>query len=107
MKQNAFDQAMIWLWLPPKVIRTKTLNCVQAKSCQTKKKLILVMKFVLLIMTTCLLQVNANGFAQQFTYSKKATNLEQIFGEIRKQTGFYVFYATQRINTKKPMDVKF
>ncbi|WP_316810990.1 SusC/RagA family TonB-linked outer membrane protein [Pedobacter heparinus] len=107
MKQKAFDQAMIWLWLPPKVIWRETLNCVQAKSHQTKKKILLVMKLVLLMMTTCLLQVNANGFAQQLTYSKKGTNLAEVFNEIRKQTGYYVFYSTKKINTKKPLDVNF
>lgn len=107
MKQKAFDQAMIWLWLPPKVIWTGTLNCVQVKSRQTKKKIILVMKLVLFMMTSCLLQVNANGFAQQFTFSKKGTNLAEVFNEIRRQTGYHVLYTNPKINAKKTLDVNF
>jgi len=70
-------------------------------------KLLLIMKLIIVLMTTCLLQVSAAGFAQKITYTKKGATLEQIFTEIRKQTGYNVAYSGAMIDKNTKMDVNF
>ncbi|MEJ2883213.1 STN domain-containing protein [Pedobacter sp. GR22-6] len=65
------------------------------------------MKLIIVLMTTCLLQVSAAGFAQKITYTKKGATLEQIFTEIRKQTGYNVAYSGAMIDKNTKMDVNF
>lgn len=64
-------------------------------------------KLVVLIMTTCLLQVAAAGFAQRLTYKQNGGTLEQIFHEITKQTGYEVLYADKVISAAKAINVNF
>ncbi|HKG08115.1 MAG TPA: SusC/RagA family TonB-linked outer membrane protein [Pedobacter sp.] len=74
-------------WLPPKII--------------------LIMKLIVVILTSCLMQVSAAGFAQKLTYSKQGATLGQIFTEIRKQTGYFVVYADDKIDAESKLDVNF
>ncbi|RZK15242.1 MAG: SusC/RagA family TonB-linked outer membrane protein, partial [Flavobacterium sp.] len=53
------------------------------------------------------MQVSAAGFAQKMTFVKKGATLEQIFTEIRKQTGYFVVYADNKINDDARLDVNF
>ena len=71
------------------------------------KKLLLIMKLIIVLMTTFLMQVSAAGFAQKITYAKKGATLEQIFTEIRKQTGYFVVYAEDKVDKQTKMDVYF
>ncbi|WP_256003469.1 SusC/RagA family TonB-linked outer membrane protein [Pedobacter deserti] len=87
MKKTAFNLRLSQAWLPPKIL--------------------LIMKLIIIIMTACLMQVSAAGFAQKITYSKKGATLEQIFSEIRKQTGYYVVYAENKVNKEARLDVNF
>ena len=70
-------------------------------------KLLLIMNLVIVLMTTCLLQVSAAGFAQKLTYSQKNVSLEQVFKEITKQTGYEVFYADKGINGSRKINADF
>ncbi|WP_276088059.1 SusC/RagA family TonB-linked outer membrane protein [Pedobacter sp. JY14-1] len=65
------------------------------------------MKLIIVLMTTCLMQVSAAGFAQKLTYVKKGATLEQIFSEIRKQTGYFVVYAEDKVDKQARLDVNF
>ncbi|WP_285009645.1 SusC/RagA family TonB-linked outer membrane protein [Pedobacter faecalis] len=87
MKKTAFNLRLSQAWLPPKIL--------------------LIMKLIIIIMTACLMQVSAAGFAQKITYSKKGATLEEIFSEIRKQTGYYVVYAENKVNKEAKLDVNF
>ncbi|WP_276089147.1 SusC/RagA family TonB-linked outer membrane protein [Pedobacter sp. JY14-1] len=87
MKKSAFNLRLSQPWLPPKIL--------------------LIMKLIVVIMTTCLMQVSAAGFAQKITFSKKGATLEQIFTEIRKQTGYYVVYAENKVDKQARLDVNF
>ncbi|WP_256005312.1 SusC/RagA family TonB-linked outer membrane protein [Pedobacter deserti] len=87
MKKYAFNLRLSLPWLPPKIL--------------------MIMKLIVVIMTTFLMQVSAAGFAQKLTYSKKGATLEQIFTEIRKQTGYYVMYSEDKIDKSTKLDVNF
>ncbi|WP_285058437.1 SusC/RagA family TonB-linked outer membrane protein [Pedobacter ginsengisoli] len=87
MKKSAFNLRLSQPWLPPKIL--------------------LIVKLIVIIMTTCLMQVSAASFAQKITFSKKGATLERIFTEIRKQTGYYVVYAENKIDKQTKLDVNF
>jgi len=87
MNKYAFNQGMPYCWLPPKIL--------------------LIMKLIIVMMTTCLMQVTAATFAQKLTYSKKGVSLEEIFKEIKKQTGYNVLYSPEKVDDTKKIDVYF
>lgn len=87
MKIKYFNLGMPHLWLPP--------------------KLLLIMKLIIIIMTTCLLQVSASSLAQKLTYAKKGASLEEIFKEIRIQTSYNIFYLDKKIDDSRRIDVSF
>ncbi|MNK07555.1 TonB-dependent Receptor Plug Domain protein [compost metagenome] len=106
MKLNAFNLGMPQSRLPQKL--PFIINLAMSRFSETgKRKLLMRAKLVVLIMTTCLLQVAAAGFAQKLTYKQKGATLEQIFKEITKQTGYEVFYADKSINAAKTINVDF
>jgi len=72
---------------------------------QVKKKILLVMKLTVIILLAASLQVTASGYAQQITLAAKNSSLEKIFGEIRKQTGFYFFYDLKDMKAAKPVSI--
>lgn len=87
MYKLLLNLGMARLWLPP--------------------KLLLIMRLIMIILTTCLMQVSAATFAQKLTYSKKGASLEEMFKEIRKQTGYNVFYSNKKIDDTRKIDVYF
>jgi TonB-linked SusC/RagA family outer membrane protein len=70
-------------------------------------KILLVMKLIILLLTTAILQVSANSFAQKLTMSKKNVSLKEVFKEITKQTGYEVFYFNTKLNDAKTIDVNY
>lgn len=70
-------------------------------------KLLMIMKLIIVLLTTCLMQVSAAGFAQRLNYSKKNTTLEEVFIQITLQTGYNVLYSPQKIEESKKIDVNF
>jgi TonB-dependent starch-binding outer membrane protein SusC len=70
-------------------------------------KLLMIMKLIIVLLTTCLMQVSAAGFAQRLNYSKKNTTLEEVFKQITLQTGYNVLYSPQKIEESKKIDVNF
>jgi TonB-linked SusC/RagA family outer membrane protein len=65
------------------------------------------MKIIFFLITVLVTQVNANSFAQKITLSQKNISLEQLFREIKLQTGYNIFYSDQHINSAERVDVKF
>ncbi|HWW40642.1 SusC/RagA family TonB-linked outer membrane protein, partial [Pedobacter sp.] len=65
------------------------------------------MKLIIIIMTTCLLQVSAATFAQKFTYAKKDATYSLVFKEIIKQTGYKILYSDQILDKTKTINVDF
>lgn len=70
-------------------------------------KLFLIMKLTTFIILLTLTQVSASSFAQRISYSKKAASLTEIFTEIKKQTGYHVFYADEKVDVRRKLDVNF
>ncbi|WP_228098893.1 SusC/RagA family TonB-linked outer membrane protein [Pedobacter sp. MC2016-24] len=62
---------------------------------------------IIAIMTACLLQVSAAGLAQKVNYVKQNTTLQQVFMEIKKQTGFRVLYSDQNVNSQMKINANF
>lgn len=65
------------------------------------------MKLTIVLMIATLLQVNAAGYAQKLSLVKKNTTLEQVFEEIRKQTGYNFLYDVEMLQDVKPVDLQF
>lgn len=64
------------------------------------------MKLITIILLTTIMQVSASTFAQKLSYTKKNATLEQVFDEIKKQTGYTVLWPSNSLNDKR-LDVAF
>ncbi|WP_449435447.1 SusC/RagA family TonB-linked outer membrane protein [Pedobacter steynii] len=64
------------------------------------------MKLIIVIMTTCLMQVSAASFGQKVTIVRDNIALTEIFKEIRKQTGYNVLWQPDKINTTVKLNLK-
>ncbi|SMC39803.1 TonB-linked outer membrane protein, SusC/RagA family [Pedobacter africanus] len=87
MNKNAFYSGLLHLKLPV--------------------KLLLIMRLTTFILILSLTQVSAASFAQRLNYVKKNASLKEIFAEVKKQTGYHVFYADQGIDVNRRVDVSF
>lgn len=72
-----------------------------------QNKILLAMKLTIILMIATLLQVNAAGYAQKVSLVKKNTPLEQVFEEIRTQTGYNFLYDVEMLKDVKPIDLQF
>jgi len=70
-------------------------------------KILLVMKLTTLIMVLAILQVSARSSAQKITFSQKKATVKQVFKEIKKQTGFDVFYLPEMFKADQTIDANF
>lgn len=70
-------------------------------------KPLLVMKLTTLLMTLTLLQVSARSLAQKITLNQKTATIKQIFKEIKKQTGYDVFYLPDMLRADKIIQAGF
>jgi TonB-linked SusC/RagA family outer membrane protein len=85
MNLNTLNCGMPKLWLPP--------------------KLLLVMRLVIIITMTCIMQVSASSFAQRITLVEKSASLKSILNKISSQTGYDFLINTKLIKAAKPVDV--
>lgn len=65
------------------------------------------MKLTILMMTVFLMQVNAAGFAQNITFKKNNASLQDLFREIRKQTGYNVLWQKGKVDETKRLNAAF
>jgi TonB-linked SusC/RagA family outer membrane protein len=70
-------------------------------------KILLVMRLTTLLIIIAVMQVSATGFAQKVTLNQKSTTLNQVFKEIRRQTGYNVFWEQDLIKRSAPIKVDF
>ncbi|TCC98206.1 SusC/RagA family TonB-linked outer membrane protein [Pedobacter psychroterrae] len=70
-----------------------------------KKKWIMRAKLTFVLVTVCLMQVTAAGFAQKVTLSLKRASLSQILTDIRKQTGYHFIYNIKMLEKASPVDI--
>jgi TonB-linked SusC/RagA family outer membrane protein len=70
-------------------------------------KFLLIMKLTTVFIIVTLLQVSAASLAQKVTYKNKQATLEQIFQQIRKQTGYNILIAAENLKDDAPQIVDF
>jgi TonB-linked SusC/RagA family outer membrane protein len=70
-----------------------------------RKKLLRTMKLTAIFMLLACLQVSAAGHSQTVTLSGKALHLENVFKEVRKQTGYFFLYPTGALQKAKRVNV--
>jgi TonB-linked SusC/RagA family outer membrane protein len=63
------------------------------------------MKLSAVFLLAACLQVHARGFSQKLSLSRQNVSLEQVFKEIRKQTGYLFFYDLEWLQKAKPVSV--
>ncbi|WP_316815614.1 SusC/RagA family TonB-linked outer membrane protein [Pedobacter nyackensis] len=68
--------------------------------------ILLTMKLTAIILLTTIMHVTASTFAQKLSYRQKNASLEEIFKEIKKQTGYTVFWSSNSL-TNRRLDVAF
>lgn len=64
------------------------------------------MKLTAVLLIATIMQVSATGFAQ-VTYKRTDVSLEQMFREIRKQTGYNVLWSAMSLKRSKHINVDF
>jgi TonB-dependent SusC/RagA subfamily outer membrane receptor len=64
-----------------------------------------VMKLIIILLTTACLQISAKGLSQSISISGKDLLLENIFKEIKKQSGYVVFYNYELVKDAKPVTI--
>lgn len=70
------------------------------------KKILLVMRLIMILLTTAILQVNANGFAQKISISAKNASLKSVLAKVNKQTGYGFIYDESVLNRAKPVNLE-
>jgi len=68
-------------------------------------KFLLIMKLVIMLLTTAILQVSAHTYAQKITLNRSNTPLEKVMKEIRTQSGYDFFYDLEFIKNTKPVTI--
>ncbi|MBB5437691.1 TonB-linked SusC/RagA family outer membrane protein [Pedobacter sp. AK017] len=71
----------------------------------SKRRIIMRAKLTILIITVCFMHVSAIGHAQRITLSKQGTSLNQVFKEIRKQTGMNIIWPPEKFNEDAKINV--
>ena len=96
------------------VLLSKCSNsCIKIVSKSTGERLIQkvsnqtlrIMKLSTILILVAFLQVNAKGFSQNVTLNEKKSNLDKVFNEIRKQTGYDFLYNTRLLRNTVPVTV--
>ena len=65
------------------------------------------MKITTIILLIGAMQIQAATFAQQLTFQSKNVQISRVFDEVKKQTGYDVFYLSKVLNTDKRIDADF
>ena len=76
---------------------------LRRRHCLTKT--LLVMKLTIVLLTAGFLNVAARGVSQTITFSGKNVSLERVFREIKKQTGYLVFYEENPVERSYAVSV--
>lgn len=67
-----------------------------------KPKILLIMKLIVVMITTCFMQVSASTFGQYITMSKKNASIQEVLKIVKQQSGYDVLYKDEVLaNTKK------
>ena len=74
---------------------------------QCVRPIVRVMRLTVLLLFTVIMQASAVSYAQNVTLKDHHITLKQLFKEVRRQTGYNVFYQYDQVNTNATIDVDF
>jgi len=69
------------------------------------KQCMRVMKLIVFLMTFILASASASVMGQKITLNKKNVKLNQVFNEIRKQTGYNIIWSPERLNEQSLISI--
>ena len=72
---------------------------------RVSSKTLLAMKLTTILLLAACLNVTANGYGQKVSLSTKQGYLEQVFGEIKKQTGYTFVYTDALLQKAKRVNI--
>lgn len=78
-----------------------------AGSVRRANQILRIMKLIIIIMTTLLMEASASGYAQKITFSQKGSSIKTVFKEITRQTGYQVICDGELIKAAEVADVSF
>jgi TonB-linked SusC/RagA family outer membrane protein len=70
-------------------------------------KILLVMKLITILMISAIMQVSAATYAQKLTLNQRKVTIQHVFKEIKKQTGYDVFYLPEMLKPDQTIDASF
>ncbi|WP_084237437.1 SusC/RagA family TonB-linked outer membrane protein [Pedobacter africanus] len=70
-------------------------------------KILLAMRITTFLLFLTVMQVSATSFAQKITLSQKNATLNQVFKEIRRQTGYHIFWERDVLKKTAPIHAEF
>lgn len=82
--------------------------CRETYACTNRRnltKLLLIMKATIFLVVVACLHASAGTMAQKVTLSGKNISLENVFKEIREQTGYKFFYRVDLVKQAPPVDI--
>src|SRR5688572_29103533 len=68
-------------------------------------KFLLIMRLTTLLTIAAIMQVSASTYAQRITLAQKNVPLEQVFKEIRRQSGYDFVFDRKLLLKAKPVDI--
>ncbi|WP_316794093.1 SusC/RagA family TonB-linked outer membrane protein [Pedobacter frigoris] len=68
-------------------------------------KILLVMRIIVFLLTTAILQVSASTYGQNVTIRQNNADLAKVIRELRKQTGFDFVYSDKMMESAKPVSL--
>ena len=75
-------------------------------SAVVSKQMLRIMKLSTIFILVAFMQVSAKGYSQNVTLNETNSNLDKVFTEIRKQTGYDFLYNTRLLKNTVPVTVK-
>lgn len=102
-----YTKILCWPHRPmPKILLM--MNAVRYSISETdKRKLIMRINLTTVLLIATMMQVSASTFAQKLTYNHKNATIGQIFKEIKKQTGYNVFWFSKEFDDSKKVNANF
>ena len=75
------------------------------KTSRVTFKILRVMKLVLILLITTVIQVSASSYAQTVSLNLKDASLKEAMDKIRKQTGYHFLYKTEMLSESKHVNL--
>src|ERR1700743_737463 len=72
----------------------------------SKRKLFLIMRMTIVLLTVACLQVSAVGYSQKVNLSVRQQSLEKVFREIKAQTGYVFWYKMDILQYTKKVSIR-